>query len=97
VKHFLLAGCLLLGFVLGATVLPPFPDLAATARPQLLTRQAPLVDTVYVCLGVHARLYHYSRTCERLTRCGHPVQLLEAAEAKHRHKWACQQCLVRLV
>jgi hypothetical protein len=91
VKHFLLACCLLLGFVLGATVLPPFPELAATARPRLLARLAPLADTVYVCLGAHAWLYHSSRTCERLTRCGHPVQPLEAAEAKHRHKWACQQ------
>lgn len=96
-KHFLLCCCLLLGFVLGVTVLPPFPDLAATTRPRLLARAAPLADTVYVCPGDRARLYHVSRTCQLLTRCGHPVQLLEAAEAKHRHKWACQQCLVRLV
>jgi hypothetical protein len=97
VKHFLLSCCLLLGFVLGVTILPPFPDLAATARPRRLARPAPLTDTVYVCQGAHARLYHCSPTCAQLTRCGHPVQLLEAAQAKRWGQWACQQCLIRLV
>lgn len=99
VKHFLFPCCLLLGFVLGATVLPPFPDLVAPAQPRLLARPAPLpeAEVVYVCLGAHAGRYHCSRTCEQLTHCGHPVQVLAAAQAKHRGQWACQQCLVRLV
>jgi hypothetical protein len=90
VKHFLLTGCLLLGFMLGATVLPPFPDLAATARPRRLPApRVPLAEPVYVCQGTHTRLYHCSRTCEQLTRCGHPVQLLEAAQAQRWGQWAC--------
>lgn len=96
VKHFLFPCCLLLGFVLGATILPPFPDLGAPARPRLLARAAPLSDTVYVCLGAHARLYHASRACAQLTHGGHPVQALEAAQARRWGQWACQQCLIRL-
>ena len=75
---------------------PAAPRRPLAAQPPL-ARPALLEDTVYVCPAAHSRLYHCRRTCPKLTRCSHALQVLDAAEAEKLGKRICRKCIINKV